>query len=131
MKDGKRHFSIRARGKSFAYAFRGLRFAVRTQHNLWIDMFFVVIVVGLMLWLGLGPVKCAIIVGTMGFVLSIEVLNTAVEVLVDLVSPEWNARAAQAKDVAAAAVLLSAIASAIIGVLVLGPPLLEKLKIMF
>lgn len=131
MRDKRRSFSMQARGRSFVYAFRGLRFAVETQHNLWIDICMALIVVGLALWVGLDPFKWAILAAIIGLVISMEVMNTAIEALVDLVSPKRNSRAALAKDLAAAAVLLSALTSVVIGLLVLGPPLLEKLKVTF
>lgn len=63
---------------------------------------------------------------SIGLVTSLELVNTAIEAVVDLASPEWHAKAKIAKDVGAGAVLVAAILSVLIGVLVFGQPLLQK-----
>ena len=63
----------------------------------------------------------------MGLVWSAEAINSALESLVDIVSSEWQPAAQAAKDLAAAAVLLAAIVSVVAGLLLLGPPLLNRL----
>lgn len=113
--------------ESFQHAFAGLWYAVRTQRNARIHVSIAIIVVVLGLVLELGTSQWAILVLTIGFVVACELLNTVVEVVIDLVTEEYHPLAKQAKDLAAAAVLTSAIIAVAVGVLVLGPPLLTRL----
>ena len=78
-------------------------------------------------WLALPGTTMAILVLVIGAVLFAELVNTAFEVLVDLVSPEYHPLAKQVKDLAAAAVLILAMFAVVIGVLLIGPPLLAQL----
>jgi len=87
-----------------------------------------VTVFALSAWLELDTLRWAIIVLTAAVVFAAELFNTAVEVVVDLVSPLEHPLAKTSKDVAAGAVLLSALAAVFVGILVLGPPLLLKLQ---
>jgi diacylglycerol kinase len=109
--------------ESFRFAFSGLWYALRTQRNVRIHLIIAAGVVALGLWLGLSPTRWAVLVLTIGFVLASEMLNTVAEALVDLVSPGYHPLAKMVKDVTAGAVLLASIISAIVGLLVLGPPL--------
>jgi diacylglycerol kinase len=112
---------------SFKYAFAGLWYLLRTQRNARIHLLISLTVVGLGLWLGLGPSQWAILVLTIGLVLAAESFNTVTEVTIDLVMAEYHPLARIAKDVAAGAVVLVAIAAVIIGLLILGPPLWRAL----
>lgn len=100
---------------------------MREQRNVRIHAVVTFAVVGLGLWLRISFLDWAVLVLTIGFVLVSEMANTALEVLVDLVSPEYHPLAGIVKDVAAGTVLLTAIISVIVGLLVLGPPLWERL----
>jgi diacylglycerol kinase len=108
---------------SFRYAYAGCRHVLRTQHNSWIHAACTVAVVGLGLWLGLGRVEWAVLTLTIGLVWTAELVNTAVEAVVDLTSPQIHPLAKVAKDAAAGAVLVAALAAVVVGLLVLGPPL--------
>jgi len=110
-------------GESFRFAFSGLWYALRTQRNVRIHLAIAAAAVVLGLWLGLSSTRWAVLALTIGFVLASEMLNTVAETLVDLVSPGYHPLAKVIKDVTAAAVLLAAIISVIVGLLVLGPPL--------
>jgi diacylglycerol kinase len=77
-------------------------------------------------WLQLDPKSFAILVLTIGTVWTAEFINTALEAVVDLASPQKHPLAKVGKDVGAAAVLIAALLSVIIGLLILGPPLLGK-----
>jgi len=112
---------------SFRYAFAGLGYLVRTQPNTRIHLAMAVTVVALGLWLGLPARDWAVLALTVGLVLTAEAFNTALETLVDLVSPEPHPLARTAKDVSAAAVTLAAVAAVVVGLLVLGPALWEQL----
>ena len=113
--------------QSFRHAFEGLGYALRTQRNARIHALAAVTVAGLGSWLRISPGEWAMLVLTVGFVFSFELLNTMVETLVDLVSPEHHPLARTAKDVAAAAVLVSAVLATVVGLIILGPPLWKVL----
>ncbi|QDT52267.1 Undecaprenol kinase [Caulifigura coniformis] len=108
---------------AFRVAFSGFAYALRTQRNLQIHVAIAGIVVTAGLFFGLNRLEWCLIIVCIGLTGTAELLNTSVEVLVDLLSPEYHERARVAKDVAAAAVLCSALASAVVGVLVFGPRL--------
>lgn len=116
-----------SRAKSFHYAFEGWWYVLRTQHNAWIHALVSIAVVGLGLWLRIGLRDWAILVLAIMAVWITEFLNTAIEAVVDMVMPEMHPLAKVAKDVAAAAVLVGAIGAVLVGLLILGPPLLGKL----
>jgi diacylglycerol kinase len=118
---------LRSRAKSFRYAFTGWGYVIRTQRNAWIHALFSLITLGLGIWLRIGPQDLALIILTIALVWTAEFLNTALEAVVDLASPQHHPLAKVGKDVGAAAVLIAALASVLIGLLVLGPPLLSKL----
>jgi diacylglycerol kinase len=111
---------------SFRFAFSGLWYALRTQRNTRIHLTVAVTVIMLGVWLGLSFTQWAVLALTIGFVLVGEMLNTVAETLVDLVSPGYHPLAKIVKDVTAGAVLLTAIVSVIVGLLVLGPSLWER-----
>lgn len=113
---------------SFRYAFAGWWYVLRTQHNAWIHAVVAVSVIAVALWLGLDFRDWAILLLTVAVVWVAEFVNTAVETLVDLISPEIHPLAKTAKDIAAASVLIAALAAIVIGVLVLGPPLWMRLS---
>jgi len=113
--------------ESFRHAFAGFWYALRTQRNTRIHLSIAAAVVVLGLWLGLVFVEWAVLALAIGFVLVSEMLNTVAETLVDLVSPSYHPKAKIIKDVTAGAVLLGAIISVVVGLLILGPPLWEKL----
>jgi len=108
---------------SFKYAFSGLWYMLRTQRNARIHLAVATAVVVMGLWLGISETEWAILVLTIGVVLTAEALNTVAETAVDLATMEYNPLAKVAKDVAAGAVLLMAIAAVVVGFLILGPPL--------
>jgi diacylglycerol kinase len=112
---------------SFKCAFDGLRYAVRTQKNFRFHLVAMLVVMIVAYWLDVTPTAWAVLLLTIGFVLVVELLNTAVEVIVDLVSPDFHPLAKTAKDLAAGAVLLVAITSVLVGLVILGPPLWDKL----
>lgn len=119
---------LRTRQWSFKYAFEGLAHVIKTQQNAWVHLTISTIVVIIAIWLGLDRIEWAILMLIIGLVWMAEFLNTALEVIVDLASPEKHPLAKIGKDVGAAAVLITAIVSIVIGILILGPHLLEKLS---
>ena len=119
---------IRSRIQSFKNAFRGWWYVIRTQRNAWIHALVTIIVIILGLFLKIQIHEWAILFIAISMVWLAEFLNSALEAVVDLASPQQHPLAMRGKDVGAAAVLISAISSAIIGLLILGPPLWTVLK---
>ncbi len=115
------------RAKSFQYAFEGWWYVLRTQHNAWIHAVVSIVVFGLAFWLKLSNLEWAVLVLTIMAVWMAEFMNTAIEAVVDMTMPTFHPLAKVAKDVAAAAVLVGAIGAVIIGLIILGPPLWERL----
>jgi diacylglycerol kinase (ATP) len=111
---------------SFVDAGRGLR-ALLDEPNARIQLAAALAAIALGLWLGLGPRDWALIVLAIGLVLAGEAFNTSVEALCDRVAPERHPLVAKAKDVAAGAVLIASLVAAVLGLLVLGPPLWARL----
>jgi diacylglycerol kinase (ATP) len=108
---------------SFRHAFAGWWYVLRTQHNAWIHAVASVAILAVAVWVGLGPVEWAILILTIAVVWVAEFVNTAVEASVDLLSPDIHPLAKIAKDIAAAAVLIAALAAAVVGLLLMGPKL--------
>jgi len=119
---------LRSRARSFRYAFAGWWFVIRTQRNAWIHAVVSVVVVLAGLWLGLSTIEWAVIFLAIALVWTAEFINTALEAVVDLASPQQHHLARVGKDVGAAAVLIAAISSALVGFLILGPPLWARLQ---
>lgn len=120
------------RGKSFGHAFAGWWHVIRTQQNAWIHAVVSISVIAVALWLGIDRLEWAMIMGAIAIVWIAEFLNTALEVVVDLATNHAHHELAKVgKDVGAAAVLIAAAASVVIGLLILGPPLWEKLSGIF
>jgi diacylglycerol kinase len=103
------------------YAWRGLRIQVATQANTRIHAAATAAVIGAGFWCGLARWEWCAIVAAIGLVWTAEGLNTALEVLTDLVSPEYHPLAEKAKDVAAGAVLAASLAASVIGAIVFLP----------
>jgi diacylglycerol kinase (ATP) len=118
---------LQRRALSFSYAFDGWRYVLRTQRNAWIHGGVSVMVFVLAFWLDLTRFEWAILLLATTLVWLAEFANTALEAAVDLVTPDYHPLAKTAKDVAAAAVLVGALGAALIGLLILGPPLWAKL----
>jgi diacylglycerol kinase (ATP) len=115
----------RSRTEAFRYAFAGWWHVLRTQRNAWIHAFASLVVIGLALWLKVSRQDFAVLLLAIGLVWLAEFINTALEAVVDLASPGAHPLARVGKDVGAAAVLIAAITSALVGLLILGPPLLH------
>lgn len=116
-----------SRMASFGHALRGIVRLLQTQANARIHLMASTGVVGLGLWVPLTRTDWALLALAMGGVWVAEALNTALETVVDLVSPEWHALARDAKDIAAGAVLLATLAAVAVGLLVLVPALVTRL----
>jgi diacylglycerol kinase (ATP) len=121
-------FSIIKRAESFTHAGRGLFIFIKSTQNAWIDIaiFFVVIFAGI--FFQITKVEWLIIFIVSGIVFISETFNTAIEIDMDLTSPTFHPYARDTKDVAAGAVLLSAILAAVVGTMIFVPHIVTLFK---
>lgn len=108
---------------SFKYAFEGIMTALKSEQNLKIHILMMILVIIFGIILKISKIEWIICIILFGFVISLELVNTAIENTVDLVTMEKNPKAKIAKDVSAAAVLIAAVTSAIIGLIIFIPKL--------
>ncbi|MGD8815307.1 MAG: diacylglycerol kinase family protein [Anaerolineales bacterium] len=118
----------RSRIAAFRYAFAGWWYVLRTQRNAWLHAIATIASVAVGIWLKLDRLDWALLILAIGIVWLSEFINSALEAIVDLASPEIHPLARVGKDVGAAAVLIAAATAAAIGLLVLGPPLWYKVS---
>lgn len=116
-------------GWSFVFknALNGLRYAFTTQRNFIVHLILSFFVILLAVWLAIPFSQFIILIITIVFGLTAEMVNTAFEKTVDLVTEEYNEKAKIAKDVSAGMMLITSIGMAIIGLLILFPPLWQKI----
>lgn len=117
--------------QSFKYAFRGIKSTFGKEPNLNIHLVMAVLVVLCGVLFQINTAEWMACLLCFGLVIAIEMLNTAIELLVDLVSPEHHKKAGQIKDIAAGAVLVSAIAAAIVGLVIFVPKGLALISLLF
>ncbi len=119
--DTEKEFSLIKRAKSFTHAGRGIFLFMKTTHNAWIHsvILFAALVLGV--YFGITKIEWMILVFTGGFVLAAEAFNTAIEIDIDLTSPDFHPYAKDTKDVAAGAVLIATVAAVIVGLIIFGP----------
>lgn len=110
--------------RGFGYAFKGLFYACKTQLNFRVHLFCAAVAIALGWYLKLSTTEWLWIALCIGMVLLTELINTAIELLVDLVSPEYNENAGRVKDMCAATVLITAITALAIGVIIFLPKLI-------
>lgn len=106
---------------SFKYAFEGIFTALKTERNIKIHIIIMILVIIFGIILKINKIEWIICIILFGFVISLELINTSIENTVDLITIEKNQKAKIAKDVAAGAVLIAAIISAIIGLIIFVP----------
>ncbi len=114
--------------KSFAYAFKGWRSAFKTQLNFRVQCFFALAAIALGFYLNISTNEWLWISLNITLVLFAELINTALETLVDLVSPDYNEKAGMVKDIAAGAVTITAINAALSGLYIFVPKLLPLFR---
>lgn len=115
------HYDFKKQLRSFGYAWKGICSCVGREQNLSFHLIATVIVVAVGWWLNISRTEWMIVIACIGVVIAAELFNTAIELLVDLVSPQRHPIAGRVKDVAAGAVLVCAIAAAAIGTLIFAP----------
>lgn len=121
-------FSLLKRAKSFEHAGRGLIVFIKGTHNAWVHITMLIIAVTLGFYFKISHTDWIFLILAAGFVLSAEAFNTAIEIDIDLTSPDFHPYAKDTKDVAAAAVLLSALTAFIIGCIIFIPHIVALFK---
>jgi diacylglycerol kinase (ATP) len=109
--------------RSFSQAYRGILYSWKTQRHFRFHIVAGILVLIAAWWVRLARWEWVILLLTIGSVIAAEVMNTAVEIVVDLAQPNFHPLAGMAKDVAAGAVLVTAIQAVAVGVVIFGPPL--------
>ncbi|MCB2406405.1 diacylglycerol kinase family protein [Hymenobacter lucidus] len=112
---------LRRRVASFGHAFRGVASALRSEVHMRFHAVATVVVIGFGFYFGISRLEWALVALAVGTVWTAELLNTAIEVVVNLVSPDYHPLAGKAKDVASGAVLMAGFAALAVGLLVFGP----------
>lgn len=107
--------------RSLFYAFRGIRHVFGTEANMKIHIVFTFLVIVSGLFFKISTVEWMFCLSCFGLVISMEMINTAIEKLVDYISPEFNSIAGKIKDITAGAVLISAIFAASTGLIIFVP----------
>lgn len=114
-------FSFSGRIRSSAHALQGLLELLKSQHNAWIEATATACVIAAGIFFGVTATQWCLLVLAISMVWAAEALNTAIEFLCDVASPEFHPLVKKSKDVAAAAVLLSVIGAAIVGLIIFIP----------
>lgn len=115
------HFSLKKRVRSFGYAFNGIKILFKYEHNARIHSCITILVIIFGIWFNISINEWIAIALTCGIVLAAESFNSAIEYLCDLVCPQQNPIIKKVKDLAAAAVLFTAIAAIFVGCIIFIP----------
>ena len=117
---------LQTRVRSFGYAFKGIAVLLMSQANAWIHATATIVVATLGLYFHIKATEWCFLLLAMALVWVAEAVNTALEFLTDLVSPDYHVLAGKAKDVAAGAVLIAAIFAVLIGGIIFVPYFLNS-----
>ncbi len=123
----KRQKGLKKFFHSFSYPIKGLKYAYRNEQNLAVDIGIGLIVIIASFIFKVSLIEAAILAITIGLVITCELLNTAIEATVDLVTEEYHPLAKVAKDTSAAAVFVFAIAAAVVGIIIFLPKVIDML----
>lgn len=122
-------FSLIDRIKSLSHAVRGLSDMIQTEHNAWFHAIATVLVLGISWWLEISRLEFALLVIAILLVWTAEAFNTVLEIMADLVIGERYSRIVKrAKDIAAAAVLITVFGAVVIGLIILVPAVYSRLS---
>jgi diacylglycerol kinase (ATP) len=124
----KTRFSLISRLGSFKYAFRGFWLLLRNEHNSRIHLLAAIVAIALGFILKINLLEWSVLVLVISIVIITELFNTSIETISDIIDNKWNESIRNAKDYAAAAVLVAAIISVAAGGFIFIPKLLELLK---
>ena len=111
--------------KSFYYAFQGIKVNILTERNLAIHFCVMLLVIVCGFTFKISTTEWLICILLFGFVITLELMNTAIETAIDICKPEINPKAKLAKDTAAGAVLVVAIVAVIVGIIIFGPKIIN------
>ena len=106
----------------------GVVYALASQRNMKIHLIAALLVVAAGLFLGLNRVEWSVIILTVTAVWAAEIMNTSLEKVVDLLSPQYNVVAGRAKNISAAAVLVTALGAVLVGIMIFGPRIIQWLE---
>lgn len=120
----KKRFNLVARLKSNTHAMRGLEVFIKSTHNAWVHLFFAAAAIYLGVMLDISELEWVSIVFAIGLVMVAEVFNTAIEIDIDLTSPDFHPYARDSKDVAAAGVALTVVMAGIVGMIIFIPKII-------
>jgi diacylglycerol kinase (ATP) len=120
-KNISKKFSIIKRAESFTHAGRGLFILIKSTHNAWVDIAVFLVVIFAGLFFQINKVEWLMIIIVSGIVFISETFNTAIEIDMNLTSPTYHPYARDTKDVAAGAVLISAILAIVVGIVIFTP----------
>jgi|SRR3989338_4009928 len=123
----KKRFSVLARIKSATHAWRGMGILIKTTHNVWGHLFFAALAVYLGFILDISSTEWLFLIFVISLVVITEAFNTAIEIDINLTSPEYHPYARDTKDVAAGAVLISVILSMVVALFIFAPKILSMI----
>lgn len=124
-KGKKKKYSISRFFKGFGYAFNGIKTACKTEQNFIFDIIYGIVTIILGFVLKLSVIEFAIVLLAIALVISLELINSAIEYTVDMAMPEIHPLAKSAKDISAGAVLVSAVIAFIIGIIIYVPKVIS------
>ena len=123
-KIGDKNFSLVKRAQSFTHAGRGIWVFLKSTHNTWIHLAILIVAVFCGLYFQITSTEWMALVMVSGLVLVSEAFNTAIEIDIDLTSPNYHPYARDTKDVAAGAVVIACITAVIVGLIIFLPHIL-------
>ena len=122
-----RGFNLKDRIKSYGFAINGLKLLLRNEHNARVHLVASIgVIIGCFVFT-LSTIEICLVLFSIGLVFITELLNTAIENISNFVEPEWNKKIGEIKDYSAAAVLIAALVSCLIGLVIFIPKFLELL----
>ncbi len=121
-------FSILKRLQSFIHAFNGIILLFKNEHNAWIHGLLTICAIGLGFYFDISQLEWIAIILSIGIVLAAEAFNTAIEQIANFIQPEQDQRIKSIKDLAAGAVLLTAISAFLVGLIIFLPKIITLLS---
>lgn len=127
-KNKRKKYSLKRLMNSFGYAIKGIISVYKTEQNIVIHTFATILVIGLAFYLNTSKIELCILVLVIGLVIAFEIINTALEYVVDMAMPNIHPMAKLAKDAASGAVLVTAITAIIIGIIIFLPKIMVMIN---
>lgn len=117
----KNKFTIKSRVQSFTYAIKGIIHAFKHERSIWLQSICAVVTIIAGFVFNISRIEWLAVIVCIGIVFASETMNTAIETIVDFISPEYDKKAGLIKDLAAGAVLITAIMSAVVALVIFTP----------